>query len=230
MTVTLSETNASQDVLFDGHSIRRLTSGYSGGLPAWPADIIALYNGDFSKAAKSVVHRYYNSANSLVQYREQNRFHHLGRSFLTASYYILDCGSGITAERLAKYNSDPALEILGEMNWKYTSVCSVWESDLGDGFRQNFETEIPTVIVHGTWDLSTPYENALELFPYFKNSKFIPVKRGPHGSIQAAMSLSKQFNKGIMKFAATGSMSDLPNKVEMPSVEWVIPEQTNGSN
>ena len=228
VTVSLPETNESQDVLFDAQSIRRLAGGYSGGLPAWPADVIDLYNGDFSKAAESVVRRYNDSANSLVQFREKNRFHHLGRSFLTASYYVLDCGSGITAERLAEYNSNPALEILGEMNWKYTSACSVWDSDLGDGFRRNFESEIPTVVVHGTWDLSTPYENALELVPYFKNSKFIPVKRGPHGSVHEAMRTSEEFRKGIMKFLETGDMSELPDGVELP-VEWVVPGQPEGS-
>ena len=113
------------------------------------------------------------------------------------------------------------------MNWGYTAGCSVWGSDLGDEFRQNFETDIPTVIVQGTWDTSTPYENALELAPYFKNSKFIPVNRGPHGALIAALRVSEQFRKGIMKFAETGDMSELPDKVEMPPVEWIIPEQMN---
>ena len=116
------------------------------------------------------------------------------------------------------------------MNWGYTAGCSVWGSDLGDEFRQNFEIDIPTVIVHGTWDTSTPYENALELVPYFKNSKFIPVTRGPHGAIRAAFRVSEQFKQGIMKFAETGDMSGLPDKVEMPPVKWVIPGQTKGSN
>ncbi len=207
MTVTNSETNESQHVLFDAESVKRLARGYSRGLPAWPTDVITLYNGDFSKAAESVVRRYHNG----------------GRSYRTASYYMLDCGSGITTERLAEYNSDAALEILSRMNWGYTAGCSVWGSDLGDEFRQNFETDIPTVIVHGTWDTSTPYENALELVPYFRNSKFIPVNRGPHGAIRSAMRSSEQFKKGIMKFAETGDMSELPDKVEMPPVEWIVP-------
>lgn len=208
VTVTDTETNESQDVLFDGETMRGLAKGYSRGLPSWPADVITLYNGDCSKAAERAVRRYQNS----------------GRSFSTASYYMLDCGSGITAKRLAEYNADPALRILGRMNWDYTAGCPVWGSDLGNEFRQNFETDIPTVIVHGTWDTSTPYENALELVPYFKNSKFIPVLRGPHGAIRAAMKASEQFKKGIMHFAATGDMSELPDQVEMPSVDWVIPE------
>jgi len=208
ITVTNPATNESQDVLFDGETIRGLATGYSRGLPGWPADVITLYSGDYNKAAERIVRRYKNS----------------GRSFRTASYWMLDCGSGITAKRLAEYNADPSLKIVGRKNWGYITGCSVWGSDLGDEFRKNFETNIPTIIVHGTWDTSTPYENALELVPYFKNSKFIPLIRGPHGAIRAAMRVNKKFKKGIMKFASTGDMSELPDRVEMPPVDWVIPE------
>jgi pimeloyl-ACP methyl ester carboxylesterase len=210
VTVTNPGTNESQDVLFDAVSIKRLARGYSRGLPGWPSDVITLYNGDFSKAAERAVRRYQNS----------------GRSFRTASYWMLDSGSGITQERLAEYKADPAVKIIGLGSWGYIAGSPVWGSDLGDKFRQNFENDIPTVIVQGTWDTSTPYENALELVPYFKNSKFIPVIRGPHGAIRAAMRASAKFRRGIMHFAATGDMSNLPDEVEMPRVDWVIPEFT----
>ena len=212
VTVTDPESDESQDVLFDANSIKRLARGYSGGLPAWPADVITLYNGDFSKAAERAVRRYQNSR----------------RSLRTASYWMLDCGSGITQERLAEYKADPAVKIIGLGSWGYMAGCPVWGSDLGDEFRQNLETNIPTVIVHGTWDTSTPYENALELVPYFKNSKFIPAIRGPHGAIRAAMKASEKFRKGIMHFAVTGDMSELPDKVEMFPIDWVIPQKKPG--
>jgi len=137
---------------------------------------------------------------------------------------MLDCGSGITSERLTEHNSDPAMSILSRMSWGYKTGCPVWESDLGDDFRQNFETQIPTVIAHGTWDTSTPYENALELVPFFKNSKFIPVVRGPHGAIRAAMNASEHFRTGILHFAATGDMSELPDTVTMPPVNFRVPD------
>ena len=211
-----------QTVLIDGPVIRGLARGYSGGLGAWPSDIINLYAGSYGKAAESLVKARLNSITTLGQYRERSRFLNAGRTFLTASYFALDCGSGITAERQAQYDADPANQVIGEINWKYKQGCTVFENDLGDAFRQNFETEIPTVIVHGTWDLSTPYENALELLPYFKNSRFVTVKRGPHGSLGAAMNVSEAFSHAIWTFATTGDMSGLPDEVEIP-VEWVAP-------
>ena len=206
VTVTDPKTRESQEVMITAREAGRLARGYSGGLPGWPANVITLYNGDFSEAAERAVRR------------------QVSRRFSTASFYMLDHGSGITPEREAELKADPAVKILGDINSNYTITREVWESDLGDMFRQNFETDIPTVIVHGTWDTSTPYENALELVPYFKNSKFIPVIRGPHGAIRAAMRASEKFLKGVMHFAATGDMSELPDKVEMPPVDWVIPE------
>jgi pimeloyl-ACP methyl ester carboxylesterase len=207
-TVTDSGSGEKQEVLFDGETVRSIAGGYSGGLASWPADVINLFGGDFLPAARSLVRRYENS----------------GRRSTTASFFMLDCGSGITKERLAEFLADPAAKVFRRMNWHYIEGCPVWGSDLGDAFRQNFETEIPTVIAHGTWDTSTPYENALELIPYFKNSNFIPIVRGPHWAIRAAMKSSEEFTAGILHFAATGDTSKLPEVVEMPPVEWTIPE------
>ena len=206
ISITDPETGKSRDVLFTLREVRRLARGYSGGLPGWPSNVITLYNGDFTKAAERAIQR------------------QGSRSFRTASYYMLDHGSGITPEREAELKADPAVKILGDINSNYTITREIWGSDLGDEFRENLETEIPTVIIHGTWDTSTPFENALELVPFFKNCKFIPVIRGPHGAINAAMRASEKFRKGIFHFAATGDMSGLPDEVKMPAVDWIIPD------
>ncbi len=196
-----------QDVLFDGESIRQFARGYSGGLRGWPANVISMYKGNFSGPAERMINAYNDDS----------------RSFRTASYWMLDCGSGITPTRLAEHDADPSMEIFTRMNWWYKNGCTVWDSDLGDDFRQNFETDIPTVIAHGTWDTSTPYENALELVPYFKNSKFVTVKRGPHGAIRAAFRASEEFKDGLFQFAATGDFSQLPDEVEIPAPDWMMP-------
>lgn len=78
-------------------------------------------------------------------------------------------------------------------------------------------------ITRGTWDTSTPYENALALVPYFKNSTFIPVIRGPHGAIQVPMNASPKFRTGILHFEATGDASQLPDEVTMPPVQFSVP-------
>jgi pimeloyl-ACP methyl ester carboxylesterase len=209
VTVPHPETGVPTEVRFSKESAagEGLARGFSGGLPSWPADVIALANGDFIGAAQRAI---------------RQRDSH-DRSYRTASYFSLDCGSGITPERLAEYRADPAVELIGMLGWGYLAGCPVWPSDLGNEFRQNFETDIPAVIAHGTWDTSTPFENALELVPFFTNSKFIPVVRGPHGAIVAARRASEEFDRGILHFAATGDWSLLPDQVEIPGPEWVVP-------
>ena len=210
VTVTNPATGKPQAVLFDAWRVRELAMGYSGrlaarrGMATWPADVLALYRGDFSQAALSLV-------------RPEE-------GFRTASYFMLDCGSGISPAREKQIAADPAAAVLGEVNLDYQAACPVWKSDLGDAFRKNFETTIPTVITYGTWDVSTPQENALELAPYFKRSTLVKVTGGSHGSLDDAMKASESFRRAIMKFAQTGDMTDVPAQVDLPAIEWVVPK------
>lgn len=196
------------DVVIDRSIMQQLARGYTRQLPAWPAEIITMANGDFLMAARA--------AHAQLNSRQ--------RQFSTASYWMLDSSSGITAARRAEFESDPALQVIGSTFEWYANGSPMWETDLGDEFRQNFDTDIPTVIVHGTWDTSTPYENALELAPHFKNSKFVTVKRGSHGALGEAISADADFRTALAKFLAQGDPSDLPEMVELPLPDWNIPE------
>jgi pimeloyl-ACP methyl ester carboxylesterase len=208
------ETRKVQKVLFDEHVAKQLSIGYSDDLASWPADIINLYNGNFEDAAKKIVTDYNNGVSRPV----------------TASYFMLDCGSGITPLRLEKQLADPANNIIGRMNWDYINGCQCWDSDLGNDFRQNFETNIPMVIIHGTWDRNTPLENAVELVPYFANAKFVPLKRGPHNSLGAAIEASDEFKNGLLKFLESGDASEINEEMELPPVKWVVPDQQGSKN
>jgi len=210
VTVTNPATGKAQVVVFDAWRVRELALGYSGrlasrrGMQTWPADVLALYRGDFTQAALSLVRP--------------------AEGFRTASYFMLDCGSGISPARRKQLAADPAVAVLGEVNLDYQAACPVWGSDLGDAFRKNFETTIPTVITYGTWDVSTPQENALELAPFFKKSTLVKVVGGSHGSLEDAMKASESFRRAMMKFAETGDMSGVPAQVDLPAMEWVVPK------
>ncbi len=134
---------------------------------------------------------------------------------------MLDCGSGISSTRLATLIEDPGAEVVGPLGAWYQATCRAWDADLGEAFRTNFDTEIPTVIVHGDWDLSTPLENALELLPHFKNHHFVLVERGTHGALGEAVRYSEVFRDALDRFVATGDWGDLPDRVTLPEPEWV---------
>lgn len=190
-------------VRVDADAIRAVAG--AGGVAGWPAHVLAMHGGDLTAAARAK-----------LQSRRRP-------GYQTASYYMLDCGSGISPARADITLNDPAIEVVGDPNWTYRTNCPVWESDLGDDFRANFETDIPTVIVQGNWDTSTPLDNALELKPYFANLTFVLVKGGSHGALGQAMRADPSFQDEIVQFFATGDTNGIPEEVELPPVVWRLP-------
>lgn len=205
--VTVNGSQGPTQVYFDGEVIINYVT--SKRLEAWPACVIDLHHGDYEHAAKELL--------ATFETRKSRR------QFGTASFWMLDCGSGISPSRLAAYEVDPAREFTGHTYWSYAKGCGVWGSDLGDNFRQNFQSHIPTLMVQGTWDPYTPYENALELLPFFKNGHLVSVLGGPHGAIMAASRTDPAFKKALHRFAVTGDMSQMPETVAMPPANWVMP-------
>ena len=207
------ETGDTGAVLFRADRVRGLADGYSRApdgahrMAAWPADILRLYAGDFDEVADRYLSRSGGPG-----------------GWPTASFFMLDCGSGISAERGRELRGDPAQRWVGEKGRFYDTNCPVWGSDLGEGFRRNFETEIPTVLVHGNWDLSTPFENARELAPYFENGKLVVVNRGTHGALGEALEQVDGFREALVEFLRSGDMSAVPDRVDLPPVEWVVPD------
>ena len=215
ITVENPHSGEEQPFTFTAPMVRGLAYGYSSrissrrGMPSWPADILYLYYGDYQTAAQRILAAR-GSGGGRPNYR-------------TASYFMLDCGSGITPDRLEALNADTAAAIVGALGFYYQANCPSWDSDLGDGFRQNFDTDVPTVIVHGNWDVNTPYENALELVPHFTQSMFVTVNGGSHGALREALDANAAFREALMSFMRTGDMSGLPDRVDLPPVHWEIP-------
>jgi len=179
------------------HSVRSRRS-----VGGWPADVMKLYEGEFDAAARAIG-------------EERARV-----GLPTASFFQLDCGSGISASRLTRYLEDPAIEIVGNLSRFYESACSAWNADLGDDFRGDFTTDVPTMIVHGTWDVSTPFSNALELVPCFKNLHFVPVEGGTHGALGEAARYDRAFEKALIAFLSEGQTDGIPESVELPPIRW----------
>lgn len=203
--VTLTDsTGKTTQVRVDGDAVRNVAVL---GARAWPANVIAMYNGDYTLAAR----------NALADRRQMG--------IMTASYYMFDCGSGITHARDVAIRGEKEARYVGGRNDEYNAVCELWPSNNGDVFRTNFRTSIPTVMVQGNWDTSTPMENSLEMRPFFTNSKYVLVKAGSHGSLVEARAASDVFARGLIKYFATGDMSGIPETVELPPVKWVLPKK-----
>lgn len=196
----------------DGDDLRSLTRGYSRGtnwryiMPAWPLDVLTMLNGDFTDAA-------YALADELTFPRMRE-----------AAYYQIDCASGISEDRGAILRSDPAADLIGKTWEFYDTDCAAWDADLGDKFRSAFTTDVPTLMVQGNWDTSTPYENALELRPFFTNHRFVHIEGGSHGALREASEDVDGFRDQFFEWLSTGSYDQLPERIELPPMRWRAPQ------
>ena len=213
-TVEHPKTGDSVEVQLGPRDRSDLADGYSSvpdslhDMAGWPRDVLALHDGDYEEAAKD---------------KAEDRTGPPG--FPTAGFFMLDCASGITPEREEEIDADPAVDLIGKSGAEiYQHACSVWDVDLGDDFRTGFEIDVPTVMVHGTWDLSTPLMNAERLQPAFANGTLVPVKRGTHGAFWEARDASEDFADGIRHFLKTGDRSQMPDSVTLPEVNWIVPQ------
>ncbi|MEX2570988.1 MAG: alpha/beta fold hydrolase [Gemmatimonadota bacterium] len=156
------------EVVVDGTTVR-LIAGFQAGQRnrplAWPRFILDMYEGDYSLPAEAAL--------AFREYPVDDPMH-----------FMMDCSSGISPARAARYGNAPARGLLGDINWEYAELCGTWRApDLGAGFRAPLRSAIPTVIVHGTWDTSTPIENAREVVATLENGQLVEVITGNHGAL-----------------------------------------------
>lgn len=209
------ETGESREATVTAAVVRSVADGYSSvpdslhDMAGWPADVLRLHAGRFQDIGRR----------SLPGDRER------WRRIPNAAFFLLDCASGITAQRAERLASDPAAQILGTPAWHYRTACPVWDVDLGDRFRTGFETDVPTLVVHGDWDLSTPYRNAVEVMPSFRKGTLLTVERGTHDALTEAMEASPSFRDAVHRFLRTGELSGIPDRVVLPPVDWVVPAE-----
>lgn len=170
VTMTIPGDNGEHDqtVVIDAHLVRRfagLQAGRRSRPHVWPEFILDLYQGDYANVARGAV--------ALRNIRIDRPMH-----------YMMDCASGISPDRARRYSQSAAADILGPINFEYQEVCDAWQArDLGDHFRAAVTSDIPTLLVHGTWDTSAPIENAREVVATLSNGHLIEVVGGNHGAL-----------------------------------------------
>jgi pimeloyl-ACP methyl ester carboxylesterase len=170
----------------------------------WPAMILAMYRGDFSQIAQEAL-----EARTL---RSKPPMH-----------AMMDCASGVSADRATRFAGDPATELLGDVNLEYRAVCDAWQApDLGPAFRAPVVSALPTLILHGTWDTSTPIENAREVAATLSNSQLVEVIEGGHGALYNLLQHWPPMRSRLAMFLRAESVR-FPAQVTLPPVSFEIP-------
>lgn len=202
--VILTKDNKKVKVLVDKMIVQR-ASMYKAGKRNSPLDwsnlVLKMYNGDFTIPAKMALGMRNISAPNAMK-------------------ISMDFASGASEIRREKIKNDTASQILGDVNIAYTLAEGLWnEKDLGHSFRKNVTSNIPILLVHGTWDTSTPIENAYDILPTLKNGHLITVIEGTHGALRQLYKYNPSFPEMVVNFIK-GNKVDFPDKLELPAIEF----------
>lgn len=164
--VVVKHDGTTERVVVDAELVRlmiRHKAGSHDHPTAWPQMILAMDRGDFSQAARAA-----------LDYRKLR--------LDDPMHWSMDCASGISEARRRRYEQAPAARLLGDINREYAMLCDVWPArDLGEAYRANVVSSIPTLVFQGTWDVSTPLENARETVATLRRGQLVTVVGGNHG-------------------------------------------------
>lgn len=190
---------------------RALLHGYRTGtqfppaIARWPHDLLALIRGETEAAGEWV-----------LESRRENRLR-------DAAFYQMECSSGISDARAAELDADPAIALVGAVHREDMTVCDGWPTTTPPGFHDPFEVAVPTLIVQGRWDTSTPWVNAEELAARFGVHRLVEVPTGSHGVLREAVEDVEGFAAAFERWLRTGDWSRIPTRVELPEARWAPP-------
>ena len=93
----------------------------------------------------------------------------------------MDCASGATADRMAEIRKQEKNAILGNPSTWLHAACAHWPvQDLGDTFRSDVQSDVPTLFISGTLDAKTPPKNAEDVLPGFSRGHHLIIENGSH--------------------------------------------------
>jgi pimeloyl-ACP methyl ester carboxylesterase len=207
VTVKAASESGEVSVVVDAALVRLAAAAQAGRRSragAWPAMILDLYRGDFSGIARGAV-----EARTLRA--------------KPAMHGMMDCASGVSPQRAARFARDPASEILGDVNFEYRAICAAWQApDLGAAYRAPVVSAIPALLLHGTWDTSTPIENAREVASTLSNGQLVEVLEGGHGALHNLLAHWPPMRSQLARFLR-GERVAFPAQVALPAVSFEPP-------
>ena len=159
-------TNERVKVTINRFALQVLTSQVFGrGEAMLPAAYYAMSKGDFSLVAQAWAN-----------------FNRPGRRIGSAMSFMMDCHSGISPARRKQVAREEKQTLLGgAINLPFPDVCDAWGNpDLGEKFRTQVKTRVPTLFISGTSDVRTPPGNAEEVRRGFSRSSHLIIKNAVH--------------------------------------------------
>lgn len=199
--VEVSHDGARTQVVVDAEIVRLMVrrggAGNHDRLDAWPRMVLALANGDLRRIGEAA-----------------SSYRHLRLS--DPMHWSMDCSSSASPARRARAAASPAVALLGRLNAEYEDLCDLWPArQMGADYWTAPSAPIPTLLFHGTWDVSTPLENAREVLAGLADGRLVTVEGGSHGVLYNLYGRWAPM-RALMRDFLSGKPVDPPARVVMP--------------
>jgi pimeloyl-ACP methyl ester carboxylesterase len=211
-SISVADGGKTQTVSIDAALVRRAwrrDAGRRGNPNLWPELILAMDRGDFSALGRAAI------GNRAIKL--PNPMH-----------FSMDCASGVSDERRRRYERDPARSLLGDINAEYEGLCDIWPVEKFDpSFHDPVVSDIPTLIVHGTWDMSTPLDNARDVARTLTRGRLVEVVGGNHGALYNLYERWAPMRDRMRAFLA-GGVADFPATIDdMNDIVFKTPREVS---
>ncbi|MEM7078354.1 MAG: alpha/beta fold hydrolase [Pseudomonadota bacterium] len=141
----------------------------------------------------------------------------MGREASEAAVGLFDCASWISDERAQKLRQNAPPNFPNNLQ-TMEAICAGWDvAPLPAPFQLGEVSQVPGLFVHGTYDVSTPYENAVEMMPLFPNGTLVTVTGGSHDVFDEVLELRQEFASALIDWFRGG---EPPADVQLPPLEF----------
>ena len=129
---------------------------------------------------------------------------------------VTDISSGVSKARQRQIQKEAKTALLGDIvNFPISEMGDVFgNADLGDEYRSQIKTDVPTLFVSGVLDNNTQPFQADEVRKSFKNSTHIVIDNAGHES----MLTDAQVQQTMVQFLRGGDVSKV--KIALPPLKF----------
>lgn len=167
------------------------------GFARWPRFILEMLHGDFRYLAALAVHNRTAGDRSIIS-------------------LTIDNSIGSSEEMDREIRQDPARDILGPINQDYFTTRDLSPTPVVDAsFREPVPIPVPTLVIQGTLDRSTPVENALFLEPSLEAGHLLIVDGGTHMAIDEVWRFCPEIAQEVTEFLRTGDVVGIPERISL---------------
>jgi len=166
VAVTDPQTQQKVNVIINKFVLQTLTANSFGADEAdLPARYYGLAKGDYAMAAQGWL-----------------RLTRRGLAIGSAMAFMMDCASGISAQRRQQVAREAKTALLSDlMDFPFPDVCDAWGNpDAGPSFRAPVKADVPVLFISGTLDVRTPPGNAEEVRRGFKHNEHLIIDGAVH--------------------------------------------------